>query len=89
MSFKRGGIVRAIAIFWNNGSAFTEGVGAAIAQDAQRYMTILSAGNGEQRSREEITNTSLREAAPTTSLLRRRSVQVSTSAQCPIPNAQV
>ena len=82
MSFKRGGIVRAIAIFWNNGSAFTEGVGAAIAQDAQRYMTILSAGNGEQRSREEITNTS-------TSLLRRRSVQVSTSAQCPIPNAQV
>ncbi|MHC5610192.1 MAG: hypothetical protein ACYTXA_03985 [Nostoc sp.] len=38
-------------------------------------------------------NTSLREAAPTTSLrdatrtlLRRRSVQVSTSAQCPMPN---
>jgi len=33
MSFKIGGMVRAIAIFWNNGSA--------IAQDAQRYITIL------------------------------------------------
>ncbi|MEH1927818.1 hypothetical protein [Nostoc sp.] len=40
-------------------------------------------------------NTSLREAAPTTRLLfyerlrqRCRSVQVSTSAQCPMPNAQ-
>ena len=32
-------------------------------------------------------NTSLREAAPTTSLLRHRSVQVSTSAQCPMPNS--
>ncbi len=30
-------------------------------------------------------NTSLREAAPTATLLRRRSVQVSTSAQCPMP----
>ncbi|MHC5936619.1 hypothetical protein [Nostoc sp.] len=29
-------------------------------------------------------HTSLREAAPTTTLLRRRSVQVSTSAPCPI-----
>ncbi|MBN3948645.1 MAG: hypothetical protein HWQ38_20175 [Nostoc sp. NMS7] len=32
-------------------------------------------------------NTSLREAAPTATLLRRRSVQVSTSAQCPIPDS--
>ncbi|MHC5610880.1 MAG: hypothetical protein ACYTXA_07635 [Nostoc sp.] len=31
-------------------------------------------------------HTSLREAAPTATLLRRRSVQVSTSAQCPISN---
>ncbi|MEH1997335.1 MAG: hypothetical protein V7L00_00900 [Nostoc sp.] len=41
MYFKIGGIVRAIAIFLNNGSAIAGGVGAAIAQDAQRYMTIL------------------------------------------------
>ncbi|MHC5674323.1 hypothetical protein [Nostoc sp.] len=34
-------------------------------------------------------NTSLREATPTTSLLRRRSVQVSTSAQCPMPHLNV
>ncbi|MEH2389786.1 MAG: hypothetical protein V7K14_29300 [Nostoc sp.] len=32
-------------------------------------------------------NTSLREATPTATLLRSRSVQVSTSAQCPMPDS--
>ncbi|MEH2286219.1 hypothetical protein [Nostoc sp.] len=40
MCFKIGGIVGAIAILLSNGSAFTEGVGAAIAKDAQRYITV-------------------------------------------------
>ncbi|MBN3939542.1 MAG: hypothetical protein V7L21_02935 [Nostoc sp.] len=40
MYFKIGGIVGAIAILLSNGSAIAEGVGAAIAQDAQRYITV-------------------------------------------------
>lgn len=40
MYFRIGAIVGAIAIFLNNGSAIAEGVGAAIAQDAQRYITV-------------------------------------------------
>ncbi|MCC5614817.1 hypothetical protein LC605_06975 [Nostoc sp. CHAB 5836] len=40
MYFKIGGIVGAIAILLTNGSAFTGGVGAAIAQDAPRYITV-------------------------------------------------
>ncbi|MHC5763241.1 hypothetical protein [Nostoc sp.] len=40
MYFKIGEIVGAIAILLSNGSAFTGGVGAAIAQDAQRYITV-------------------------------------------------
>ncbi|MDZ8091347.1 MULTISPECIES: hypothetical protein [unclassified Nostoc] len=40
MYFKLGGIVGAIAILLSNGSAFTGGVGVAIAQDAERYITV-------------------------------------------------
>ncbi|MEH2235285.1 hypothetical protein [Nostoc sp.] len=40
MCFKIGGIVGAIAILLSSGSAIAEGVGAAIAQDAQRYITV-------------------------------------------------
>ncbi|MEH2331381.1 hypothetical protein [Nostoc sp.] len=40
MYFKIGGIVGAIAVLLSNGSAIAEGVGAAIAQDAQRYITV-------------------------------------------------
>ncbi|MBN4001250.1 hypothetical protein [Nostoc sp. LPT] len=40
MYFKIGGIVGAIAILLSNGSAFTGGVGVAIAQDAERYITV-------------------------------------------------
>ncbi|MDZ8106541.1 MAG: hypothetical protein RM338_13110 [Nostoc sp. DedQUE12a] len=40
MSFKLGGIVGAIAILLNSGAAFAEGVGVAIAENAQRYVTV-------------------------------------------------
>ncbi|MEH2080638.1 MAG: hypothetical protein V7K89_11700 [Nostoc sp.] len=40
MYFKISGIVGAIAILLSNGSVFAEGVGVAIAQDAQRYITV-------------------------------------------------
>ncbi|MEH1841257.1 MAG: hypothetical protein V7L20_21495 [Nostoc sp.] len=40
MYFKIGGMVGAIAVLLSNGSAFAEGVGAAIAQDAERYITV-------------------------------------------------
>jgi hypothetical protein len=40
MYFKIGGIVGAIAILLNSSVAFTASVGAAIAEDAQRYITV-------------------------------------------------
>ncbi len=40
MSFKIGGIVGAIAILLSSGVAFAESVGVAIAEDAQRYITV-------------------------------------------------
>ena len=40
MYFKLGGIVGAIAILLSSGSAIAEGVGVAIDQDGQRYITV-------------------------------------------------
>ncbi len=40
MYFKLGSIVGAIAILLSNGSAIAGGVGAAIAENAQRYITV-------------------------------------------------
>ncbi|MEH2257358.1 hypothetical protein [Nostoc sp.] len=40
MCFKIGGIVGAIAILLSNGSAIAKDVDAAIAQDAERYITV-------------------------------------------------